>query len=445
MELGDLAGADVVLLGIGVETLSVLPRLRDAGVERLRVVEAAPLRPDQSDALVAAGIVAAEVLVEVPTTAEVVLRSPGFPAHRGDVAALRATARLATTPTGLWLAVRGGARTIAVTGTKGKSSTVTLIVDGLSRLGVDAFEAGNIGTAAWEHDPHRDGVAVVELSSYHGADLIATGEVCVLTLLAEDHLDWHGSVAAYRRDKLHVLTRDRGDGGPPEVRIALQGEELPEPLAEEVTRVPATGDHRDHNVALAVAAITAECRLLGRDPVDAAALTVQLRSTYPELPGRFATVRSDDGITWIDDALGSNPSATAAALRGLADVPVVLICGGHDRHVSLDPVLGVLAGRPRGSTGVVWLGRPDDHRYAELIAPDAVATHVSVGSMSEAVRAAADRIEVLDDPAGVAGHSRDRETTALPTVIFSPLAPTERTEGAWADRSRAFGAAVAEL
>lgn len=431
--LADLADADVVLLGVGVETLSVLPHLRQVGVARIRVVEAATPTPDQAAVLDAHGVSPTELLRDVPESADVVLRSPGFPRHRPDVDALYETARFGTTPTGLWLATRGSAGTIAVTGTKGKSSTATLIAAGLEHCGVPAFLAGNIGTAAWSHDPHRDGVAVVELSSYQGADLVSTGEVAVLTLLADDHLDWHGSAEAYRHDKLRVLGLDlpatggTATGGPT-TALVLADQALPESLANTVTRIAAAGDYQARNVALAVAAVRAELTLRGVAAVpDADALATELTADYPHLQSRFEIVAEIAGVTWIDDALASNPSATAAALERLAPGPAVLLCGGHDRGVSLDPVLGALDDWPAGTIEVIWLGDATDHRIVELAAHRAVRQHFATESMADAVRIAAS--------SAVDGW----------TVLFSPLAPTERAEGNWSTRSGRFRQAIGRL
>ncbi len=348
MQLDDLAGADVVLLGVGVETLTVLPHLRTAGVGRIRVVEPADIGEERRGTLADHGVDDAAILDDVPDGAEVVLRSPGFPRHRSDVDRLCANARLATTPTGLWLAIRGGPGTIAVTGTKGKSSTATLIAEGLGMVGLDHELVGNIGTVAWSVDPTTDAVVVAELSSYHGADLVATGEIVVLTLLAEDHLDWHGGVATYHRDKLRIVEAAQGDGTPPVHRFTLADTPLDEPLASTVEQVhaPAGADHRLRNVALAVTAVRAEAALRGVDVPDGNELGTALAAAYPDLPGRFHTIASRDGITWIDDALGSNPSATAAALEHLAPGPAVLICGGHDRLVAIE------YSEPAGAGGV---------------------------------------------------------------------------------------------
>ena len=428
MQITDLAGADVVLLGIGVETLTVLPHLRQAHVGRVQMVETATPKPEQARTLAESGIGPDELLDEVPKSADVVLRSPGYPANRDDVVRLSNAAHVATTPTGLWLAVRGGKGTVAVTGTKGKSSTATLIATGLEQTGVDTTLVGNIGTSAWLVDPYTEGVAIVELSSYQGADLLATGEVVVLTLLTDDHLDWHGSAEAYRTDKLHVLAANQADGTPPAYRFAPTGLELPGPLDRRVTRVDADGDYQARNVALAAAAIRAELTLQGVGPVpEVADLTARLSAKYPHLQSRFDVVTRRNDVTWIDDALASNPSASAAALERLAPGPVVLVCGGHDRGVRLDPVVAALDSLPPGSVTILWLGNADDHRFRTLATHAAAATAQAVDSMGEAVSAA------------------DRCARPGTSVIFSPLAPTERAEGVWSDRSARFRAAIASL
>ena len=69
--------------------------------------------------------------------------------------------------------------------------------------------AGNIGVPVTELP--RDGLdaAVIEVSSYQAADFDGQCDIAVLTSLHQEHLDWHGSVAAYRRDKLNLLRHAR--------------------------------------------------------------------------------------------------------------------------------------------------------------------------------------------------------------------------------------------
>ena len=140
----------------------------------------------------------------------------------------------------------------------------------------------------------------------------------MLTLLSDDHLDWHGSAAAYRRDKLRILTVPQADGKPPAVRLMLDDQTVFHSIDHLMTRVAAVGDHRTRNVALAVAAIRAESGLLASMCPIRERLTERLTDDYPTLPSRFEPIDVVQGVSWIDDALASNPSATAAALERIA-------------------------------------------------------------------------------------------------------------------------------
>ena len=101
-------------------------------------------------------------------------------------------------------------RVVAITGTKGKSTTTSLVTFFLSCIGERAQRLGNIGQPPY--DPAIDtstGWLVLEVSSFQVVDLDRAPSVVVVTSLGEDHIDWHGSLEQYRSDKLS-LTRAEG-------------------------------------------------------------------------------------------------------------------------------------------------------------------------------------------------------------------------------------------
>src|SRR3954453_5779024 len=79
----------------------------------------------------------------------------------------------------------------------------------LSGVGLHSMAAGNIGVPVTELP--RDGLdaAVIEVSSYQAADFTGQCDIAVLTSLSQEHLDWHGSIPAYWRDKLNLLRHAR--------------------------------------------------------------------------------------------------------------------------------------------------------------------------------------------------------------------------------------------
>ena len=140
---------------------------------------------------------------------DVVVKSPGISLYDPLVLGARANGVRFTSLLNLWFADAPTCRTICVTGTKGKSTTTALIAHILHGVGWNAVAAGNIGVPVTELP--RDGLdaAVIEVSSYQAADFDGQCDIAVLTSLHQEHLDWHHSVAAYRRDKLNLLHHAR--------------------------------------------------------------------------------------------------------------------------------------------------------------------------------------------------------------------------------------------
>ena len=119
--------------------------------------------------------------------------------------ALRARGAAGHDATGLWLAERGGARTVGVTGTKGKSTTATLIAHLLAASGARSSSRATSAARRSTSSTPADGWVVIELSSFQIADLAVGPEIAVVLNLYREHLDWHLSEEAYRAEKLRIL------------------------------------------------------------------------------------------------------------------------------------------------------------------------------------------------------------------------------------------------
>ncbi len=292
---------------------------------------------------------------------DVVVRSPGVSIHRPELRALSGEGVPVTTATSLWLAERAGRRVVGVTGTKGKSTTAALAHHLARAAGEEAELAGNIGRPALDLlDCGSESLAIVELSSYHVADLAVGPEVATITNLYAEHADWHGSERAYRAEKLRILglpgvRQAVLPGRQPELRSAptsaerrLFGDPAGWDLAGgaitfagapriEADRLPLPGEHNALNLCAALTAL------------EAAGLRL------PELPGalagfealahRLQTVAESGGLRWVDDSISTTPESALAALASFQDGPVVLLGGGQDRGQDFTALARELARR----------------------------------------------------------------------------------------------------
>ena len=139
---------------------------------------------------------------------EIVIKTPGISPYGPEATGLRQAGVTLVGGLGLWLQEADRDRVVCVTGTKGKSTTSSIIGHLLTGLGYRALVGGNFGAAPY--DPQHAGdydYWVIEVSSYTATDLASTPPVTAVTSLHPDHLPWHGGVEQYYRDKLSACSQ----------------------------------------------------------------------------------------------------------------------------------------------------------------------------------------------------------------------------------------------
>ena len=420
----DLAGRRVGVFGYGVEGRSAAARLALVGADVVIVDDAAGRGEDV--------LVSAAGGHEALLGCEVVLKSPGVPRRRDDVADLEARGVTVTSALNLWLHDADRARVVAVTGTKGKSTTTSLVTFFLRCLGEVAQSLGNIGRPPY--DPGVDtssGWLIVEVSSFQCVDIDVAPAHVVVTSLGSDHLDWHGNHEQYVADKLS-LTRAPGEHGTwvadtPSLRAELHQ------LSGSVTYVAPDdsglaahlnllGRHNDLNVALALALCAS---LTGRTVGEVRAAVLERASQYTPLRGRLSLVAVDAGVRYVDDGLATSALPVVAALELFVDEPLALLAGGYDRGVDYAELVAALARRDV-PTMVVAMG-PAGSRLAAALGVQA--PHVVVSQASS-----------MDSAVSIARAF----VTTRGVVLLSPGAPSFDAYRDWEERSDDFVRAVRE-
>jgi UDP-N-acetylmuramoylalanine--D-glutamate ligase len=286
--------------------------------------------------------------------------------------------------------------------------------------GEPAELAGNIGRPALELlDADPGELAIVELSSYHVADLAVGPEVAVITNLYDEHADWHGSARTYRAEKLRILAlpgvvRAVLPARQPELASAptaaerrLFGEPAGWDLADgaitfageprlQAAALPLPGDHNALNLCGALAALEAA----GVEPPPLAAAL----AGFEPLPHRLQTVAESDGVTWVDDSISTTPESALAALASFPGRELVLIGGGQDRGQDY----GELA-RELARSGALVVGMP-------TTGPRLLAAALAAGLPGSRVLAA-------DDLVAAVAIARERARPGA-VVLLSPAAPS---------------------
>ncbi len=301
------------------------------------------------------------------------------------------------------------ARILAITGTKGKTTTTAMIGSILAAAGVRHLVGGNIGTPLIEEVETlgAEDWAVLELSELQLPTISRGAEIAVYTNIGADHLDRHASQEAYRAVKARLAELTVRNG-----RVVLNADD---PGCRELgARLPAAAiawyalDAQQPGLS----ARLSDGWLMVRDervlPIDelplagrhmladalAAALAADLAGVAPAairtglhafrgVAHRLETIGEWRGVRWVNDSQATIPVAAVAALRAFAPARIVLIAGGKDKGLDYGELADEIAAR---CTAVVLIGETAEELERQVAGR--VATH-RAGSMDEAVTMAA--------------------------------------------------------
>jgi len=426
MMLRDLAGKRVVIWGYGREGRAAGDALAGVPVACLTIID--DKVPDAADRLVLTGADADAALA----AADVVIKSPGVSRYEERVLALASRGVAVTGGSALWMAEHHS-HALAVTGSKGKSTTSALIHHLATAVGIENTYGGNIGVPLLELP--ADEQYVVELSSYQCAELTDSPAVAVLTSLFPEHLNWHGSAERYYADKLNLLAHrpdavivNATDGlllttvrrlHPHLDLIEVGAADDPGLFGALALR----GAHNRQNAHLAVTAVRLLARRQGIDLTDRRAeITDGLRS-FQGLPHRLVVIAEEDGLRFVDDSLSTAPQAAIAALDAFPDGPLALIVGGQDRGVDYTPLHEHLSGTDRA---VTVIGIPES-------GPRILA---ALGHLPRVT------VEPADDLTDAVRRARGALRDTGGTVLLSPAAPSYGIYRDHRERGTAFARAV---
>jgi UDP-N-acetylmuramoylalanine--D-glutamate ligase len=227
------------------------------------------------------------------------------------------------------------AQVIAVTGTKGKGTTSSLIAKILETAGKKVYLGGNFGRDPFEFldELKPTDFVVLELSSFQLQDLEASPHIAVVLNITEDHMNHHQTMDEYVHAKSQIIAFQKPQD------FAVLHPKLPDWLKElgqgkKVFFVPSEfskfetkllGEHNLDNIAAAATV----AKILKIDE----ALIQKTVAEFEPLPHRLKVLGTFEGITYVDDGFSTNIEPTMAAIDSLSG-KIILIVGGSDKGLN---------------------------------------------------------------------------------------------------------------
>lgn len=292
---------------------------------------------------------------------DIIFRTPGLMPFDPHLEAAKARGSLITSEMEVFFALCP-CKTIAVTGSDGKTTTTTIISELLKAAGYRVHLGGNIGHPLLCEIPETvaDDIAVLELSSFQLHSMYCKPNVAVVTNISPNHLDKHKDYQDYidakraefehqsENDRLilnfddehsayyahfahapvsYFSDKNRVDRGvicESGLILRVNGAEQQEIMGADEIKLPG-----EHNLLNYLAAFAAVEGLVSNE------VCRQVAMTFAGVEHRLEQVRVLNGVTYINDSIGTSPTRTSAGLHALKVKPIV-IAGGYDKHIPFD-------------------------------------------------------------------------------------------------------------
>ena len=362
----NIKGKRVAFIGIGTSNLALIKLFADKGA-KVTACDRQSFEKLGENAVKAKEYGAELVLGDdylSKIEADVVFRSPGTPFYKEELVNLRNKGVVLTSEMEVFFDLCP-CKTIAVTGSDGKTTTTTIISELLKASGMNVRLGGNIGKPLLPEieSVNESDCAVVELSSFQLISMRKSPDVAVVTNLAPNHLDIHKDMQEYVDSKKNIIlhqnafsktvlnldneiTNDFSES----VRGQLAKFSIKEKLYNgayldgtticysDYGKVTEIMDIKDikipgmHNVENYLAAISAVWGMVDVDTIVAVA------RTFGGVAHRAEFVREYNGVKYYNDSIASSPTRTALGTLSLYDEKIIIIAGGYDKHIPYEPL-----------------------------------------------------------------------------------------------------------
>lgn len=293
---------------------------------------------------------------------DILFRSPGTPFYTPELEALKRKGVVVTSEMEVFFDLCP-CKTIAVTGSDGKTTTTSIIAELLKGANKTVQLGGNIGTPLLPiiEEISSDDYAVVELSSFQLISMRKSPDIAVVTNLAPNHLDIHKDMDEYVNSKKNIVLHQNAFGK----AVLNLDNEISNGFADEVRgqlckfsrrNTVENGAYLDgdvivyndygvkteilnykdikipgmHNVENYLAAISAVWGIVDVETI------VKVAKEFGGVEHRAEFVREVDGVKYYNDSIASSPTRTALGTLSLYEEKIIIIAGGYDKHIPYD-------------------------------------------------------------------------------------------------------------
>lgn len=415
MKIEELNGKKIGIFGFGTEGESLLLYFTKHNIGDVTIFDEGTLSDKKLDIIKNSGakFVSGRFNKESSAGIEIAFRSPGL--RRQKIRDLLSEETELTTLTNLFFANHRG-KIVAVTGTKGKSTTVGLIAEVLGQNEIKYFVGGNIGNPPLEFldETDDDSFTILELSSFQTEDLQYSPDVALFLPITSDHLSFHASqgehfnfhptMENYLSSKAQLISKMGDDG----IIIAYDAEKIRSFVSQSSAKKiyfsqsnVENGCGQDQNQIVCrggndtqiyndVEMLCRENKIPQIDLIAAIsfAYAMDLRADiqkivqgFKKLPFRIEFIDEIDGVKYYNDSAATNPVSTIEAMKTIAQ-PYVLIMGGSSKGLAFNRLAKVASSDQNIST-IYLFGQTSDEIESELIASNFKKPLFKKNSLSE--------------------------------------------------------------
>ena len=307
---------------------------------------------------------------------------------------------------------------IGVTGTKGKGTTCSMIAEILKALGKKVYLVGNIGNPSIDilDEATKDDVVVYEMSSFQLWDIEKSPKIAVILRIEPDHLNVHkdfddyvnakGHIAEFQnsndsviyfKDNANSVKNAEKSAGK---KVAYPNENKSEKMLELINSLNVPGEHNKENAEAALMAVAEFYGVSLDELIDKNfdKLKEGLQN-FRGLPHHIEFVKNIDGVDYFDDSFSASYPSLEVAVKSFPDKKVVLIAGGKDRGLDLEPMKRAIFDAPNLAK-VILIGETKN-QLAENENPD---KYILADDFSTAIK--------------TAKEIADAEAKSHPTVVL---------------------------